>query len=48
MWFSDGERDFLVRVGRVVVSIVWKDGGSGGSEGGVIVVILLISWLFKE
>lgn len=27
---------------------MWKDGGPGGSEGGVTAAILLTSWLFKE
>lgn len=48
MWPSDGERDSLARAGGAAVSIVRKDGGLGGSEGGVTAAILLPSWLFKE
>lgn len=48
MWPSDGERDSLAGAGRAAVSIAQKDGGLGGSEGGVTAAILLTSWLFKE
>lgn len=45
---SDGDRDSLARARGAAVSIVRKDGGLGGSEGGVTAAILLTSWLFKE
>lgn len=48
MWPSDGERDSLAQAGSTAVSTALKDGGLGGSEGGVTATILLTSWLFKE
>lgn len=42
-WPCDGERDSLARAGGAAVSIVRKDGGLGGSEGGVTAAILLTS-----
>lgn len=48
MWLSDTERDSLAGAGAAAVSIGQKDGGLGGSEGGVTAAILLTSWLFKE
>lgn len=48
VWPSDGERDSLAQAGSAAVSTVPKDGGLGGSEGGVTAAVLLTSWLFKE
>ena len=48
MWPSDEERDSLAQAGSTAVSTALKDGGLGGSEGGVTAAILLTSWLFKE
>lgn len=47
-WPCDGERDSLAHAGAAAVGVVRKDGGLGGSEGGVTAAILLTSQLFKE